>query len=75
MFPYYFRQISSSSEKISLLVRNRTFPLPSNVFAAFQNLTLELENAISVNFEPGITLAVKTNAPDIATTVSLNQNG
>ena len=75
MFAYYSQWIARFSDKISILVRNRIFPLPEEAVDAFENLKKEIQKALVVTIEPGVAVVVETDASDIAIAASLNQNG
>ncbi|GAA48338.1 retrovirus-related Pol polyprotein from transposon opus [Clonorchis sinensis] len=74
MFAYYAHWISSVSDKINKLVRNKTFPLPADVKLAFDNLKNELENATLITIDYNEPLVVETDASDVAIAASLSQN-
>lgn len=75
MFAYYSQWIPNFSDKISLLIRNRSFPIPDEVVVTFENLKSEIQNAMVVTVEPNVPLVVETDASEIAIGASLNQNG
>ena len=75
MFSYYAQWISHFSDKISCLVQNRTFPLPSDCLNAFNNLKKELEEAALVTVDYNAPLTLESDASDIAIAAALNQNG
>ncbi|GAA53165.1 retrovirus-related Pol polyprotein from transposon 17.6 [Clonorchis sinensis] len=74
MFAYYAHWISSFSDKINKLVKNKIFPLPADVKLAFDNLKNELENATLITIDYNESLVVETDASDVAIAASLSQN-
>ncbi len=75
MFAYYSQWISHFSDKINLLVQNKTFPLPQDAKDAFNILKTEIENAVLVTVDNDSPLVVETDASDIAIAATLNQKG
>ncbi|GAA48282.1 hypothetical protein CLF_101413 [Clonorchis sinensis] len=48
MFAYYAHWISSFSDKVNKLIKNKTFPLPADVELAFDNLENENVSLITI---------------------------
>ena len=75
MFAYYSKWISKFSDKIRPLTQNNVFPLPENALHAFQNLKVEIENAVVSTIDETIPFEVETDASDFAIAATLNQAG
>ena len=75
MFAYYSKWIPKFSDKIRPLIQNSVFPLPENVLHAFQNLKVEIENAVVSTIDETIPFEVETDASDYAIAATLNQAG
>nr|VZI48276.1 unnamed protein product [Spirometra erinaceieuropaei] len=75
LFAYYSQWISHFSDKIHLLIHNRTFPLPLKVIEAFDALKEELAKATVATVRYDTPLVVETDASDVAIAATLNQNG
>ena len=57
------------------MIQNNVFPLAENALHAFQNLKVELENAVVSSIDETIPFKVETDASDFAITATLNQAG
>ena len=75
MFAYYSKWISKFSDKIRPLTQNNVFPLPENALHAFQNLKVEIENAVVSTIDETIPFEVENDASDFAIAATLNQAG
>ncbi|XP_055862342.1 uncharacterized protein LOC106074444 [Biomphalaria glabrata] len=75
LLAYYSLWIPNFSDKISLLARNKRFPVPEEVKQAFQNLKDELEESAVYTIDYTRPLTVETDASDIAIAATLNQDG
>ena len=62
-------------DKIRPLTQNNVFPLPENALHAFQNLKVEIENAVVNTIDETIPFEVETDASDFAIAATLNQAG
>ena len=65
--------IATFSNKIRPLIQNNVFPLPENALHAFQNLKVEIENAVARTIDETITFEVETDASDFPIAATLNQ--
>ncbi|BHF58955.1 hypothetical protein SprV_0100191000 [Sparganum proliferum] len=75
LFAYYSQWIFHFSDKIHLLIHNRTFPLPLKVIEAFDALKEGLAKATVTTVRYDTPLVVETDASDVAIAATLNQNG
>ena len=75
LLSYYSQWIPHFSNKIHLLVNNKTFPPSEQVKEAFKQLKHELENAAVSTIDYNRPLTVETDASDIAIAATLNQDG
>ena len=75
MFSYYSKWIRNYSKKIRPLIRNTTFPLPTEVEQTFQDLKKEIASAALTSPDPNVPFVVETDASDYAIGATLNQNG
>jgi hypothetical protein len=75
MFAYYSKWIMNFSDKIRLLNKNITFPLPPDVKSAFEYLKNEIKTASLATIDPDEPFVVETDASDFALAATLNQNG
>ena len=75
MFAYYSKWVKNFSDKIRLLNKNSTFPLPPDVKSAFEYLKHEIKTASLATIDPDEMFVVETDASDFALAATLNQNG
>ena len=75
MFAYCSKWIPKFSDKIRPLIQNNVFPLPENALHAFQNLKVEIENAVVSTIDETIPFEVGTDPSDFAIAATLNQAG
>ena len=75
MFSYYSKFISKFSDKICILNRNTTFPVPPPVLEAFRGLKLDLRDAALKTIDPEGEFMVETDASDFCIAATLNQQG
>ena len=75
MFSYYSKFIRNFSDKICVLNRNKTFPLPPTVLEAFQVLKHDLKDAALQSIDFNELFVVETDASDFCIAATLNQNG
>ena len=75
MFSYYSKFIKNFSDKMYVLNRNTTFPVPPPVLEAFKVLKNDLKDAAlqSINYDES--LDVETDASDFCIAATLNQRG
>ena len=75
MFACYSKLIPTFSNKIRPLIQNNVFPLPENATHAFQNLKVEIENAVARTTDETMTFEVETDASDFPIAATFNQAG
>ena len=73
MFACYSKLIPTFSNKIRPLIQNNAFPLPENAIHAFQNLKVEIENAVARTIDETTTFEVETDASHFPIAATLNQ--
>ena len=71
MFSYYSRWIYNISDKISHLVKSKTFPLREEAKKSFEFLKLEIENAVIGMIDENLPFVLETDASDIALAATL----
>ena len=75
MFSYYSKFIQKFSDKISILNKNTTFPVPPHVLQGFQVLKNDLKEAALKPIDYEGSFEVETDASDFCIAATLNQNG
>ena len=75
LFSYYSQWIPRYSDKIEPLLHCNTFPLNAAAKLSFENLKLEIENAVVQSINEDIPFVVETDASDVALAATLSQGG
>ena len=75
MFAYYSKFIENFSDKIFVLNRNTTFPVPESVLEAFKRLKLDLRDSTLQTIDYNREFVVETDASDFCIAATLNQLG
>ena len=75
MIAYYTKWMPKFSDKIHPLIQNNVFPLPENALHTFQNLKVEIENAVVSTIDETLPFEVETDTSDFAIAATLNQAG
>ena len=69
------RWIPSFSDKISPLVKSKSFPLSPECVDAFEKLELDIEHSVVSTIDESLPFEVETDASQVAISGILNQNG
>lgn len=75
MSSYYFYWIVTFSEKISPLLKVKTFPPLKIIEIVFKCFKAQIENAVIHSFDETFYFLVEVGASDVAITTFLNQTG
>ena len=75
LFSYYSRWIPSFSDKISPLVKSKSFPLSPECVDAFEKLKLDIEHSVVGAIDESLPFKVEADASHVAISGILNQNG
>nr|XP_047144748.1 uncharacterized protein LOC124818233 [Hydra vulgaris] len=75
MFSYYSKWIPLFPNKVWPLINVKSFPINSEALEAFQFLKRELYAATLSSIDERLPFVVECDAPDVAVSATLNQNG